>query len=278
MANEVAVQSKKSIAEFLTGDSAKKSIEDVVGKKDCQRFISSLVSAVQTNPGLSECTNNSLLNAALIGHSLNLPQSPQLSYFYLIPFANSKKGCKEATFQLGYRGYIQLAMRSGQYLKINACDIREGELKTYNPITDEYVFEPVLDYEKRGKLPVVGYYGYFILTNKYKKEIYWDKARMEAHAKKYSASYRKGWDSFWKSDFDEMARKTIIRQLISKWGIMSVDMEKAYTNDMAVILDDGSTEYIDNTPDEPTKFEDVVGEVEEGSVTEITEGEDGTIE
>ena len=275
MANAVATTQKKSIVEYLTCDAAKKSIEDVVGKKDSQRFVSSLISAVQTNPGLSECTNGSLLNAALIGHTLNLPQSPQLSYFYMVPFNNSKKGCKEATFQLGYRGYIQLAMRSGQYLKINACDIREGELKSYNPITDEFTFDPVLNYEERGKLPVVGYYGYFILNNGYKKEIYWDKARMEAHAKKYSASYRKGWDSFWKSDFDEMARKTIIRQLISKWGVMSVDMEKAYTSDMAVIRDDGTSDYIDNVPDAPTEFKDVL---EGGSVTEIKEDEDGESE
>jgi recombination protein RecT len=192
----------------------------------------------------------------------------------MVPFNNSKKGCKEATFQLGYRGYIQLAMRSGQYQKINATDIREGELKSYNPITDEYVFDPVLNYEERGKLPVIGYYGYFILNNGYKKEIYWDKARMEAHAKKYSASYRKGWDSFWKSDFDEMARKTIIRQLISKWGVMSVDMEKAYTSDMAVIRDDGSSDYIDNVPDTPTEFKDVLEEVDGGNVTEIKEDGD----
>ena len=271
MANEIVkAEGKKSIVTFLTSEVAKKSIEDVVGKKDSQRFVSALVSAVQTNPTLSECTNNSLLNAALIGHSLNLPQSPQLSYFYLVPFNNSKKGVKEATFQLGYRGYIQLAMRSGQYQKINACDIREGELKSYNPITDEYVFEPELDYVKRGSLKVVGYYGYFILNNGFKKEIYWDKDRMEAHAKRYSASYRKGWDSFWKSDFDEMARKTIIRQLISKWGIMSVDLEKAYESDMAVIRDDGSNDYIDNVPDEPTQFKDVL-EVEAVDVTEIAE-------
>lgn len=262
MANEVAVTQKKSIVEFLTGDAAKKSIKDVVGEKDSQRFVSSLISAVQTTPTLSECTNNSLLNAALIGHSLNLPQSPQLSYYYLVPFNNSKRGVKEATFQLGYRGYIQLAMRSGQYQKINATDIREGELKSYNPITDEYVFDPVLDYEQRGKLKVVGYYGYFVLNNGFKKEIYWDRDRMEAHAKKYSASYRKGWDSFWKSDFDDMARKTIIRQLISKWGVMSVDMERAYESDMAVIRDDGTSEYIDNVPDAPTEFIDVLDDVE----------------
>ena len=263
MANEVVkAEGKKNIVGFLTSEVAKKSIEDVVGKKDSQRFVSALVSAVQTNPTLAECTNNSLLNAALIGHSLNLPQSPQLSYFYLVPFNNSKKGVKEATFQLGYRGYIQLAMRSGQYQKINACDIREGELKSYNPITDEYVFEPELDYVKRG---------YFILNNGFKKEIYWDKDRMEAHAKRYSASYRKGWDSFWKSDFDEMARKTIIRQLISKWGIMSVDLEKAYESDMAVIRDDGSNDYIDNIPDEPEPAENVMAEIIEGNVEEVVE-------
>lgn len=261
MANAVAETKKQGIASFLAQEAVKANVESVVGEKDSQRFISSVVSAVQTNPTLAECSNSSILNAALVGHSLNLPQSPQLSYFYLVPYNNSKKECKEATFQLGYRGYIQLAMRSGQYQKINATDIREGELKSINPITDEFIFEPVTDYKEREKLPIIGYYGFFILNNGFKKEIYWDKDRMESHAKRYSAAYRKGWDSFWKTDFDEMARKTIIRQLVSKWGIMSVEMERAYTSDMGVIREDGTVEYIDNVSDEPTPAVDVMADV-----------------
>lgn len=270
MANELAQREKQSIGAYLRQDAVHQNILSTVGERDGQRFISSVISAVQTNPNLAECTNNSILSAALLGHSLNLPQSPQLSYFYMVPFNNTKKyvdengreqkyEVKEATFQLGYRGYIQLAMRSGQYQKIVATDVREGELKSYNPITEEIEFDPVLDYEARGKLPVIGYYGFFTLTNGFKKEIYWDKDRMEAHAKKFSVSYRKGWSSsLWKSDFDDMAKKTIIRQLISKWGIMSVDLEKAYAGDMAVLDENGNPDYVDNVTDEPVEAVDVM--------------------
>lgn len=268
MANEVQVAQKQGINAFLQSDAVKNNIMSVVGEKDSQRFISSVVSAVQTNPQLAECTNASILSAALLGHSLKLPQSPQLQMFYLVPFKNNKKvkdeagrekkiEVKEAVFQLSYRGYLQLAMRSGQYKKINACDIREGELRSFNPITEEYVFEAITDYEKRKALPVIGYYAYFEMTNGYRKELYWSKEQMEAHAKRYSASYRNGWSSsFWSSDFDAMAFKTMLRQLISKWGMMSVDMEKAYQNDMAIEDETGTPFYIDNVPDEPKKAED----------------------
>lgn len=273
MANEIQVQQKQGINTFLQTEAVKKNIMSVVGEKESQRFISSVVSAVQTNPTLADCTNSSILSAALLGHSLKLPQSPQLQMFYLVPFNNKKKvknekgleietTVKEAVFQLSYRGYLQLAMRSGQYRKINACDIREGELKSFNPITEEYVFEAVKDYEKRASLPVVGYYAYFEMTNGYRKELYWSKDQMEAHAKKYSASYRKGWSSsFWSSDFDAMALKTMLRQLISKWGMMSVDMEMAYQNDMAVQDENGNPIYVDNIPDEPSPAIDVYADV-----------------
>ena len=269
MANEVQVQQKQGINTYLQSEAVKNNIVSVIGKEDSQRFISSVVSAVQTNPTLSECTNSSILSAALLGHSLKLPQSPQLQMFYLVPYNNKKKDAngketvvKEAVFQLSYRGYLQLAMRSGQYRKINACDIREGELKSYNPITEEYVFEAITDYEKRKDLPVIGYFAYFEMTNGYRKELYWSKDQMEAHAKKYSMSYRKGWSSsFWTTDFDAMALKTMLRQLISKWGMMSVDMETAYQNDMAVQDENGNPVYIDNVPDELEKAVDVMADV-----------------
>ena len=282
MANEVAVQKKQGIAGFLASDAVKANVMSVVGEKDAQRFISSVVSAVQTNPQLAECTNSSILSAALIGHSLKLPQSPQLQMFYLVPFNNKKKikdengrekeiQVKEAVFQLSYRGYLNLAMRSGQYKHIGASDIREGELKSINPITEEYVFDAITDFEKRKTLPVIGYYAYFEMNNGFKKELYWSKEQMDAHAKKYSVSYRKGWSSsFWASDFDAMALKTMIRQIVSKWGMMSVEMETAYQNDMAVQDENGNPVYIDNVPDEPEKAVDVFAEnVVDGEIKEV---------
>jgi len=277
MANElVKTENKKQgITSFLAQEAVKSNVESVVGSKDSQRFISSVVSAVQTNPQLAECTNPSILSAALLGHSLNLPQSPQLGYFYMVPFKNKKKvkdangrdvtvEMTEATFQIAYRGLIQLAMRSGQYKNLNVTDIREGELVSYNPIEDTYEFNAETDFTKRSALKIVGYYAFFEMINGFRKGIYWSVEQLDAHAKKYSASYRNGWSSsLWKSDFDAMAKKTMLRQLISKWGIMSVDMEKAYTGDQAVIREDGTPDYIDNIPDDPVPAVDVMAESEE---------------
>lgn len=269
--NQLAEVKQQSIAAFLATDSVKENVAKIVGEKDTQRFISSLVSAVQTNPSLAECTNKSLLNAALLGQSLNLPQSPQLANFYFVPFKNTKAGVTEATFQLGWRGYMALAMRSGQYKKIHVTDIREGELKAYNPIEDEYEFSPITDMQERLKKPVIGYYAYFVLVNGFKKTLYWSREQMDEHAKKYSQSYRKGWDSsLWKSDFDKMAYKTMLRQLISKYGPMSVEMERAYVGDQSVIGDNGNVDYIDNVPDEPEKG---VNPFTEGGVIDVEESE-----
>ena len=273
MANEVAkVEKKEGIAAFLAKEAVKANVESVVGVKDSQRFISSVVSAVQTNPGLAECTNQSILSAALLGHSLNLPQSPQIGMFYFVPYEDKKKGIKEAQFQLSYRGMLQLAMRSGQYKTIHVTDIKQGELSSYNPIEDEYEFAPEIDINKRIKLPTIGYYAFFELINGAKKGIYWSKEQMDAHAKKYSASYRNGYsNSLWQSDFDAMAKKTMLRQLISKWGIMSVEMERAYVGDQAVIREDGTPDYIDNIPDEPVKAVDIF-DVEAKEITDEADG------
>lgn len=268
MANEIAKteQKKQGIANYLSTEAVKANVESVVGAKDTQRFISSVVSAVQTNPSLSECTNASILSAALLGHSLNLPQSPQIGMFYLVPFKN--KTGTEATFQLSYRGMLQLAMRSGQYKTMNVTDIREGELVSYNPIEDAYEFKAETDISKREKLPIIGYYAFFEMINGFRKGIYWSKEQVESHAKRYSATYRKGY-GLWSTDFDAMAKKTMLRQLIGKWGIMSVDMQRAYEGDQAVIREDGTPDYIDNVPDDPTPAVDVMADV-----IEAVEGEE----
>lgn len=260
MANEITQAKPQGIATWLANPKVKENVVSVVGDKDAQRFISSIVSAVQTNPTLAECTNTSILNAALLGQSLGLPQSPQLAFFYFVPYNNNKKDAngrthqvKEATFQMSWKGYVQLAMRSGQYKKLNVTDIREGELVSYNPITEEITFDAETDFAKRESLPVIGYYAMFELKNGFSKFIYWSKAQMEAHANKYSKSYQSdkkynAKKSFWTTDFDAMAKKTVIRQLISKYGVMSVEMQTAYTSDMAVIGEDGKPDYVDNKP------------------------------
>ena len=185
--------------------------------------------------------------AALLGHSLKLSPSPQLGYYYLVPF-NDKEAGKVAQFQLGYKGYIQLALRSGQYKKLNVLAIKEGELEYFDPLNEEIKVNLMIDkWDEREKAPTVGYYAMFELVNGFRKAIYWSKGQMENHAITYSPGYKvkKGY-TFWEKNFDAMAYKTMLRQLISKWGVMSVEMQTAFDSDMAVIHEDGSKTYVEN--------------------------------
>lgn len=256
-------QKKTGMAAYLTRDDVKQQINSIIGGKNGDRFISSIVSAVQTNPVLQECSNSSILNAALLGESLKLSPSPQLGQYYMVPFNNNKKGCKEAQFQLGYKGYIQLAIRSGQYKKLNVISIKEGELIRFDPLNEEIEVRLIEDEEEREEALTVGYYAMFEYTNGFRKAMYWSKKKMEKHALAYSKGYKakKGY-TFWEKDFDGMAYKTMLRQLISKWGIMSIDMQSAIDADMAVIHEDGSKDYVDNGPED-----DVVSEQEEKVVS-----------
>ena len=244
-------QQKTGLTAYLTNDAVKNQINNVIGGKNGDRFISSIVSAVQTNSALQECTYPSILSAALLGESLKLSPSPQLGQYYMVPFNNNKKGFKEAQFQLGYKGYIQLAIRSGQYKKLNVLAIKEGELVRFDPLNEEIEVNLIEDEEAREEAPTVGYYAMFEYTNGFKKVMYWSKKKMEAHALKYSKGYKakKGY-TFWEKDFDAMAYKTMLRQLISKWGIMSIDMQSAMDVDMAVIHEDGTKDYVDMENDE----------------------------
>ena len=242
---------KLGITAYLTQDAVKRQINSVIGGKDGQRFISAIVSAVNTNPTLQECTNQSILSGALLGESLKLSPSPQLGHYYLVPFNDRNKG-KVAQFQLGYKGYIQLAIRSGQYKKLNVMAIKEGELEYFDPLNEDIKINLMIeDWDAREKAPTIGYYAFFELVNGFRKAIYWSKTQMEAHALKYSMGYKakKGY-TFWEKDFDAMAYKTMLRQLISKWGIMSIDLQSAFDADMAVINDDGTKDYVENAPED----------------------------
>lgn len=244
-------QQKLGITTYLTGDAVKNQINSVVGGKDGQRFISAIVSAVNTNPALQECTNQSILSGALLGESLKLSPSPQLGHYYLVPF-NDKNVGKVAQFQLGYKGYIQLAIRSGQYRKLNVIAIKKGELEYFDPLNEDIrVHLMVDDWDAREEAETIGYYAFFELVNGYRKAMYWSKKQMEAHALKYSPGYKaqKGY-TFWEKNFDAMAYKTMLRQLISKWGVMSIDLQTAIEGDMAIISEDGTPHYVENDEDD----------------------------
>lgn len=258
--NSLAKKAQKlGLTSYLTQEAVKNQINNVIGGENGQRFISSIVSAVNNSPQLAQCTNQSILSGALLGESLKLSPSPQLGQYYLVPFNDRQKG-KVAQFQLGYKGYIQLAIRSGQYKKLNVLAIKEGELIKFNPLTEEIDVRLIEDEDIRENTPTIGYYAMFEYTNGFRKAIYWSKTKMENHAKKYSAGYSRDLQhgtqyTFWSKDFDAMAYKTMLRQLISKWGIMSIDMQSAIESDMAVINEDGSKDYVDNAENKPSESE-----------------------
>ena len=260
--NSLTTTKKTSLSAYLTNDAVKMQINKVVGGKDGAKFISSLMSAVQATPALQECSNTSLVNAAMLGHALNLSPSPQLGQFYMVPFKNNKKNTVEAQFQLGYKGYIQLAIRSGQYKKLNVLEIKEGELIKYDPLNEELEVNLIEDDEIRENTPTTGYYAMFEYGNGFRKTMYWSRKKMLTHADKYSAAFSASkladlqagkipdkdlwkYSSFWYKDFDGMAKKTMLRQLISKWGIMSIEMQQAFEGDMGVIKEDLTADYVE---------------------------------
>lgn len=262
----LATQQKPTgIATYLKGDAVKANIAGVIGEKNTTRFISSVVSAVQANPNLARCTNQSILTVALQGEALQLPPSPQLGYYYFVGYKNKKQvdgkwvEVEEATFQMGWKGMLQLAIRSGQYRSIVVNEIKEGEID-FNPITEEMVLHPIKDPAVREAAATVGYYGAFELVTGFKKQMYVPVEAIEAHARRYSKSYRYDINSgkkssIWSTNFDAMARKTVLRQLLSKWGIMSVEMQQAYTVDQGVIDEDGTVRYVDNPTSVPVEVQ-----------------------
>ena len=242
-------QQKTGITAYMNNEKTLAYIGQSLGATNRQRFITSIISAVNNNSALQECTNQSILAGALLGESLKLSPSPQLGQYYLVPFNDKEKG-KVAQFQLGYKGYIQLAIRSGQYKKLNVLAIKEGELVRFDPLNEDIEVRLIEDEEEREAARTIGYYAMFEYVNGFKKALYWSRAKMEAHALKYSPGYKKdvekGWNyTFWSKDFDGMAYKTMLRQLISKWGVMSIEMMTAMDSDYAVINEDGTKNYVE---------------------------------
>ena len=260
----VAKQEPQTFSAYIA--QKKNSINSMVGQ-DGQKFMTAIISAVSNNPALSECEYSTILSAALLGEGLKLSPSPQLGQYYLVPFNDKKRGCKVAQFQLGYKGYIQLAIRSGYYKKINVLAIKEGELIKYDPLNEEIEVKLIEDDIEREDAKTVGFFAMFEYQNGFRKTMYWSKNKMLKHADKYSAAFNATdykrleegkipagdmwkYSSFWYKDFDGMAFKTMLRQLISKWGIMSIEMQKAYDGDMSMVKDDGTFDYIDNQVDD----------------------------
>lgn len=282
MSNQIQTQQQNkgiTVSSLIKQESYKKRFNELLGKKS-PGFISSMIN-VSNSASLKDAEPNSIISSAVVAATLDLPIDQNLGFAYIVPYVS--KGVKTAQFQMGYKGFIQLAMRTGQYKTINAIEIYEGEIKSVNRLTGEVEFNKDEDYINREV--VTGYMAYFKLLNGFEKTVYMSREEMENHAKKYSQSYssQKDWvvkSSLWSTDFDGMAIKTVIKKLLSKYGILSIEMQTAITNDQAVVNNQGSPEYVDNQVREEIsqnankKTIDINADVVETEFKEVTDVED----
>lgn len=273
MNNQIA---KTTVTSLLSQDTVKSKFNDVLGKK-ANGFIASVITASKND--LKNVEPNSILKAAMVAATLDLPIDKSLGFAYIIPYG------KEASFQLGYKGYLQLAIRSGQYETINAIEIYENEIKSINRLTGEVEFNKNENEINRNK--IVGYMAYFKLINGFTKTVYMSREEVEKHAKKYSQSYKSKnptvvKKSLWTTDFDAMAIKTVIKKLISRYGIMSIEMQRAIIkeNDYENVEEKIDNEIEVEANKTPLDFEEVVDteykevdEKKDGPVMEVKEGE-----
>jgi recombination protein RecT len=254
MSNQLQTQAKRpSFSVAITTEKYKAMVNrSIRDPKEANRFIAAITSAVAVNPALQVCEPSTVLAGALLGNSLGLSPSPQLGQYYLVPFKNKAKYDRsgnllkpettDAQFVLGYKGYVQLALRSGYYKHLNVIAVKAGELIRFDPLTEEVEISLNPDELSRENSASIGYLATFEYMNGFRKTIYWSRDKMEAHALRYSKGYaaKKGY-TFWEKDFDAMAFKTMLRQLISKWGIMSIDLQTAFEQDTVIESED----YVD---------------------------------
>lgn len=227
---------------LLNTPTMQKKFEQVLAKKAPQ-FMASLLNLYNGDVSLREAEPMSIVSSAMVAASLDLPIDKNLGYAWIVAFYDKNKGCKVAQFQLGYKGYIQLALRTGQYKAINVIEVREGELQNWNRLTEQLE----LDLDGATSEKVVGYCGYFKLINGFEKTVYWTRDQVEAHRIKHNkAKDKKSLNNVWRSDYDAMAMKTVLRNMLGKWGILSVEMQKAITED-----------------EEEREVKDITGEAEE---------------
>lgn len=276
----VNAQGKQTVNQLmnamLDGEAMRGRFNDLLGKRAPQ-FISSLVSLVNADANLQQAFYEApmtVIQSALKAATFDLPIDQNLGYAYIVPFKNGKKNgdgtytkVMEASFILGWRGMHQLALRTGSYKTINVVDIREGELLRYNKLTEEVDIRFVEDEDEREKLKVIGYVGYYRLVNGAEKTIYKTIKQIENHEKKNRKGEYMG--KGWRDDFDAMARKTVYRELIGKWGVMSIDYQSrddgmSLADQMA---EENKLEYGDTSSFVEAEYSEV--DAETGEVTEV---------
>lgn len=244
-----------AVKKLLDTPAVKAKFTEMLGGKTGAAFMSSISTAVSQNPSLQKCEPMSVISSAATAASMNLPINPSLGYSHIVPYGS------KAQFQIGWKGFVQMAQRTGQYQTINTTEVYEGQLKDENPFTGEMEFQ-----KERTSDKVIGYLLYFRLINGFEKYFYMTKEACEKHGKKYSKMYQRG-KGQWAEDFDSMALKTVVKMGLSKFGILSTEMQKAVELDQGVINEDGSPAYVDNptreepkdiTPDQPSNLMDAM--------------------
>lgn len=250
MENQLATTGTKAVSQFLNQKNVLEKFADLLGTK-AQGFIASVISAVNSNDLLKNATNESIYSAALMAATLDLPVNQNLGFAYFIPFNNRKANRQECQFQVGYKGFIQLAMRSGQFKTISATPIFENQLVSENPLTG-FVF----DFTKKSQ-NVIGYAAYFSLINGFEKTLYMSVEELKKHGIAYSQTFKKGF-GLWNDNFDAMAQKTVIKLLLSKYAPLSIEMQKAQIADQSIIrnADTLDVDYVDNQIETPLMIDE----------------------
>ena len=250
-----------AITLYVKQDAVNARLNELLGKRAPQ-FVTSLISAVNVNAMLANCAPESVVNAALTAASMDLPINQNLGFAYLIPYKN--KTGEVCQFQMGYKGFIQLAQRSGYYKTINATDVREGEVTKKDRLSGEIEFNWIENETERTKAKIIGYVAYFRLLSGFEKTFYMSKDELLSHATKYSKNYAKYNSGLWADNFDAMAKKTVLKLLISKFGPLNTQLEDAIQKDQTV---DG--EYADS----PNKVEIIDAELGDSEETQEEGGD-----
>ncbi|HPB85523.1 MAG TPA: recombinase RecT [Paludibacteraceae bacterium] len=225
-------------------------LQKVLGERK-NSFVNNITAIVSSNVNLQECEPISLIYAGIKATALDLPLDQNLGFAYVLPYKNTKLNKTDAQFQLGYKGFKQLAIRTGMYKHINSGDVRQGEIEKFDYLTGEIVFNFVQNQDERNKLEIVGFFSYIELTNGYRSTLYMSKKEIEAHGKRFSQTYKKGF-GMWVDDFNSMALKTVTKLNLSKNGVLSVELKEAQRFDQAIIVKNEATEelepvFIDNS-------------------------------
>lgn len=237
----------KAVSQFLNQSNVLEKFAQLLGTK-AQGFIASVITIVNSNDKLRNATNESIYSAALMAATLDLPLNQSLGFAYIVPFNNTKLKIQEATFQIGYKGLRQLAFRSGQILRMNESDVREGEIISNNRLTGDIEFSWIENESERLKRPIIGYVSYFKTKNGFESTLYMTTQAIDNHAKKYSQSYKAGF-GVWKDDPDSMSKKTVCKLNINRNAPMSIELQKAIIADQSVIrnIDTMQVDYPDNS-------------------------------